>query len=132
MRETLRQTQFDKIPNLREEWLKSKPYIINALKHQDDYEIQDVECKIEDGTFLLWTGKQSAIITEFIEFPQTKTCNLIFCGGDFDEIVKMTETIEEFCRISGVTKIYGGGRKGWLKKIKHLGWKNEYLISKEL
>lgn len=132
MQETLQQTQFDKIPNLKQEWLKGKPYIIEALKYQDLYAIEDVECKIKDGTFLLWTGKQSAIITEFIEFPQKKTCNLLFCGGDFNEIVEITKTIEDFCHLCGVSKLYGGGRRGWLRKIKHLGWKPDFLIYKDL
>lgn len=128
----LAQSQFDKIPNLREEWLRSKPLIVKALKYDELYDISDVECKIEDGTFLLWTGKQSAMITEMQQFPRKKICNLLFCGGDFDELVEITKTIEEFCKLSGVDKLFGGGRSGWIRKIKHLGWKNEFLISKDL
>lgn len=132
MPEFLKQSQFKNIPGLKEQWIFAKPYIEDALRFDDLYKIEDVTCKIEDGTFLLWTGKQSAIISEFIEFPRKKTCNILFCGGDFNEIVEITNTIEEFCRLCGVSRLYGGGRKGWTRKLKHLGWKNEYLISKEL
>lgn len=130
--EISQQTQFDVVPGLKAEWERTKPFIIEALKYDELYEIEDVECKIKEGTFLLWTGKQSAMITEIIEFPRKKTCNLLFCGGDYKELVEITKTIEEFCRLSGITKIFGGGRRGWLRKIKHLGWKNEFLISKDL
>ena len=132
MRETLQQTQFDRIEGLREEWLRVKPLIVKALEHDELYEIIDVEYKIGNGTFLLWTGKQSAMITEFQEFPSKKICNLLFCGGNFEELVQITSTIEDFCKLCGVTKLFGGGRRGWIKKLKHLGWKNEYLISKDL
>ena len=29
-------------------------------------------------------------------------------------------------------KLIAGGRKGWLRKIKHLGWKQDNYISKEI
>ena len=69
---TTSMSQFDIVPNLREDWLKAKPYIIKALEHDDLYDIIDVECKIEDGTFLLWTGKQSAMVIEVLEFSTEK------------------------------------------------------------
>ena len=31
-----------------------------------------------------------------------------------------------------IKRLYGGGRKGWIRKIKHLGFETEYLIRKEL
>lgn len=132
MREHLAQSQFDIVPNLREDWLKAKPYIIKALEHDDLYDIIDVECKIEDGTFLLWTGKQSAMVIEVLEFSQKKICNLLFCGGDLEELIDITDKIEIFCKEIGVSKLFGGGRKGWLRKLKNLGWKSEHLISKDL
>lgn len=130
--EILVQSQFERIPGLQEEWLRIKHLIEKALEYDELYEIKDVEYKIGNGTFLLWTGKQSAMVTEFQEFPNKKICNLLFCGGNFEELVQITNTVEDYCKICGVNKIFGGGRPGWLKKIKHLGWKNEYLISKEL
>ena len=127
MPETLQQLSYPK-----EEWEIAKKYIAPAIKHQDLYLLEDVEAKIYDGTFQLWPGKQSAFITEVNYFPQKTTINLLFGGGKYEELEAMLPLIEEFARRIGATRFYGGGRPGWIKKIKHLGFKSENLISKDL
>jgi effector-binding domain-containing protein len=72
------------------------------------------------------------MITEFVNLPQIKALNLLFCGGDFEELKKMLYYIEDFARNAGIKRLYGGGRQGWIRKLKGLGFKQEYLISKDL
>lgn len=126
MPETLQQLSY------RKDWEEAKKYIAPAIKHQDLYLLEDVEAKIYDGTFQLWPGKQSAFITEVNYFPQKTTINLLFCGGKYEELEAMLPLIQEFARRIGATRFYGGGRRGWLRKLKRLGFKSEYLISKDL
>lgn len=115
------------------EWKRCKPWIEKAIKHQDMYNIDDVENQIRKGFFTLWPGKNSAIITEIVVFPQIKIMNLLFCGGDYSELQSIVDTsIEQFAKQLGIQRLSGGGRKGWIRKLKHLGWKNEHIISKEL
>ena len=121
-----------KLYKWQEQWERSKPYIEKAMKYQDLYTIDDVCSKIEDGSFLLWPGTRSAMVTEFVDFPQKRVCNLIFCGGDYKELKEITDHVEIFAKKMNCSALYGGGRKGWLKKIKHLGWRSEYVIRKDL
>ena len=114
------------------EWERCKPYIAKAVKHQDSYTIDDIEDKIRGGIFHLWPGKKSAYITEFVMFPQLKAMNLLFCGGDYEELEEMLPSIEAFAKAAGIKRLYGGGRKGWTRKLKHLGFETEYLIRKDL
>ncbi len=72
------------------------------------------------------------MITEIVEYPRMKALNLLFCGGDYSELEQMLPSIEKFAVHFGCKRLYGGGRKGWLRKIKHLGFETEYLIRKEL
>ena len=44
----------------------------------------------------------------------------------------MLPYIEEFAKKASIKRLYGGGRKGWIRKIKHLGFETEYLIRKDL
>ena len=37
----------------QEEWIRTKPLIAKAVKHQDAYTIDDIEDKIREGIFLL-------------------------------------------------------------------------------
>lgn len=114
------------------EWEKCKHLIDKAIDTQDSYTISDVEDKIRHGLFHLWPGKRSAMVTEFVIFPQNKAMNLLLCGGDYTELEEMLPSLEAFARAAECKRLYGGGRKGWLRKIKHLGFESEYLIKKEL
>tara|TARA_R100001443_G_scaffold51998_1_gene63766 strand:+ start:910 stop:1335 length:426 start_codon:yes stop_codon:yes gene_type:complete len=114
------------------EWEKCKHLIDKAIDTQDSYTISDVEDKIRHGLFHLWSGKKSAMVTGFAEYPQFKALNLIFCGGDYSELEEMLPSIEHFARNNGCKRLYGGGRKSWLRKIKHLGFEDAYLIKKDL
>ena len=58
------------------QWERCKPYIAKAIKHQDSYTIDDIEDKIRHGIFHLWPAKKSAMITEFVVFPQNTAMNL--------------------------------------------------------
>tara|TARA_R100000278_G_scaffold29270_2_gene26700 strand:- start:174 stop:581 length:408 start_codon:yes stop_codon:yes gene_type:complete len=115
-----------------QEWARCKPFIEKAVKYQDSYTINDIEDKIRSGIFHLWPGKRSAYITEFVLYPQVKALNLLFCGGDYKELEQMLPSIESFAKAAGIKRLYGGGRKGWIRKIKHLGFETEYLIRKDL
>jgi hypothetical protein len=72
------------------------------------------------------------LVTEFVIFPKHKVLNLLFCGGDYNELVEMLPSIEAFARAAECKRLYGGGRKGWSRKLKHLGFEEEHMIRKEL
>ena len=57
--------------------------------------------------------------------------NLLFCGGKYEELEEIL-VIETFAKAIGIKRLYGGGRKGWLRKLKRLGFEQEYMIRKEL
>ncbi len=119
-------------PEWEMQWIRCKPYIEEAIETQDSYTIKDVEDKISNGLFHLWAGKESALVTEFVIFPKHKVLNLLFCGGDYNELVEMLPSIEAFARAAECKRLYGGGRKGWSRKLKHLGFEEEHMIRKEL
>jgi hypothetical protein len=114
------------------EWEKCKPLLEKAMKYQDTYTIDDIEDKIRNGMALLWPGKKSAMVTEIIPFPQMLSMNILVFAGNFKEFEQMFKHIETFARESGIKRLYGGGRKGWIRKVKHLGIKQEVLLSKDL
>lgn len=114
------------------QWDRCKPLVEKAIKYQDSYTIDDVEAKIENGIALLWPGKETAIVTEFVVFPNKKVLHILCIAGKYEEVEEIYKSIENHAREIGIDKITGSGRKGWLRKVKHLGFKQEYMISKEL
>ena len=119
-------------PEWEMQWNRCKHWIEDALEYQDSYTIDHVEDKISRGLFHLWAGKRSALVTEFVIFPNHKVLNLLFCGGDYNELVEMLPSIEAFARAAECKRLYGGGRKGWSRTLKHLGFEEEHMIRKEL
>jgi len=113
-------------------WDHCKPIIEPAVKYQQSYTIDDIEDKIRHGFFHLWPGKNSAMITELVNLPQERVYNLLFAGGKYDEIEGIIEQIEVFARAIGCSKLMGGGRPGWHRKIKHLGFKRDFILTKTL
>jgi hypothetical protein len=58
--------------------------------------------------------------------------HILCVSGKFEELEEMFKCIENYAREVGIKKITGSGRKGWLRKIKHLGFKPDYVVSKDL
>ena len=107
-------------------------HIKRALKHQDMYNLTDIKENIRQGRLHIWGGKDSVIITHFIEYPRYKALNMLIGAGDYKELEKMFSSVKIFAKQFGCKKIFLGGRKGWLRKIKHLGFEKLYFIEKEL
>ena len=108
------------------EWERCKPFIEKAVKHQDSYTIDDIEDKIRHGLFHLWPGKESAFVTEIVMLPQELIMNLLFCGGKFEELKDILESIEISAKNIGIKKLIGGGRKGWIRKKLVTRYYNDY------
>ena len=84
------------------EWQRCKPLIEKAVKYQDEYSIEDVEEILRQGFFTLWPGKNSAIITQIVDFPQMKAMNIHFAGGEFQELQSIFFNIEQFAKKTGI------------------------------
>ena len=130
--QTMEQSAQNRLLDWEVEWIRCKPYIERAAKHQDAYTIDDIEAKIRMGRLLLCPGKESAMITEFLVYPQHNGMNLLFCGGKYEELEEMYKHIAAVAKQMGVKRLYCGGRRGWHRKLKHLGFEKEYVLRKDL
>ena len=116
-------------------WHKwAKELIQDALAYQDMYNIKDIEDGIHEAKFQLWfhPSEESAYITEIVEYPRITGVNLLFCAGKFSQLEEMLPSIEQFTKFIGGERLWGGGRPGWSRAAKHLGFKKEFIISKDL
>ena len=60
---TKQEPEYD-LYNWHTEWLRCKQYIEDAVNIDNvGYNIDDVEENIANGTFQLWPGKESAVVT---------------------------------------------------------------------
>ena len=115
-------------------WEWCKPLIEKALIWQDMYNIGDVEQGIIDNKFQLWPhpSKKSVFVTEIVSYPRLTGMNLLFCAGKYEELEEILPSIETMCKRIGGKRLWGGGRPGWSRAAKNLGFKKENIISKDL
>lgn len=103
--------------------MRWQDYIEDALAYQTTHNIADVEGMVERGEAQLWLGDNSAAVTEIVRYPRLKNLHLWLCGGDMDEIVYvMLPKAEAFAIAEGCARLTTGGRKGWDKVMKRVGY----------
>ena len=103
----------------KEAWLKSRKYILEALNRGiDSHSEKDVFYAIARGDAQLWTGQQSACVTEIVTYPNYKMIRFWLGGGNLEELKEMEKPICEWAKSIGCEKSMILGRKGW-SKIKH-------------
>jgi hypothetical protein len=114
------------------EFERLEHHILRALKHQDMYNLTDIKEKIRAGEMFIWPNKDSVIITEFAEYPRYRVLSINLVAGNYKEVIEMLPSLEEFAKQCDCKKIIGGGRKGWIRKLKPHGFKEMNLLVKEL
>lgn len=129
--ETLVQQQYHS-EDWKPHWLRLRHLLVPAIELQDLYALEDIENVIENGQFQLWPASESIMITEVVTYPQKRIMNLLFCGGDVEELLAMLPEFERFATYFGCSRLYGGGRKGWQRFLKRHGFVEEHMIRKEL
>lgn len=65
----------------------------------------------------LWTGKQSAVITEFVEYPLGRCLHFWLAGGDLEELKTMEPEIIAWGKTQGCVGASISGRRGWLREL---------------
>lgn len=65
----------------------------------------------------LWTSDNSAVITEFVEYPHGRCLHFWLAGGDLDELKAMEPEIVAWGRTQGCVASSISGRRGWLREL---------------
>lgn len=106
------------------EWLRCKHYIEAALAHGPALEsIGDVERLISAGQYHFWPAEQSAVITEFVQYPNAKALMIRHAGGDLKELKSLRPSIEAFAKANGCELLAAEGRKGWERVFRNDGYR---------
>lgn len=114
------------------DWNKAKGYLSDALEYGDGLsDINDVRDLLAKQKADLWVGEKSAIVTQVVETHKAKVLFYYLAGGNLEEIIGMTEHIENLAKDMGCSKVLINGRAGWGKALS--GYKERTRIfEKEL
>lgn len=112
-------------PDDKAEWYRCKPWIEAALQYAEGtHTIEDIENGIEAGTFQFFCSRNSAVVTEILNYPRKKVLNYFLIGGDLDELIKEIEPpVSAWAKTEGCSLVVGIGRKGFERAFRDSGFR---------
>jgi hypothetical protein len=100
------------------EWDRCAHWVAAALPFcHGNYELEDVRAACLAGQMQLWPGEQCAVITEILRWPRRTGCNVLFGGGDLEELARMAPRITAWAKSRGCDHITVVGRRGWVRAL---------------
>lgn len=115
------------LKQLAESLLERRAYIENALAYAEGtHTFDDIVHMVATGRLMWWPLPRGFMVTEIVEYPRTKHLNVFLAGGDLDEIRATQEQLVLVAKLSGCTALSLSGRRGWVKALTQLGWKESH------
>jgi hypothetical protein len=113
-----------------EDFERLRHHVAAALEYSGGtHKIEDIAEGIRRGQFQLWAGRDSAVVTEIIVYPQLKDLHYFLAGGDLDELRLMRPLIEQWGKSIGCSRVSLAGRKGWERTfLKDEGYEPKWFI----
>ncbi|MEX3555355.1 MAG: hypothetical protein VB131_01570 [Burkholderia gladioli] len=100
------------------EFERCTPWIEDALHYSGGtHKIGDIRRMVGERRLVLWPGKRSAVVTEFVVYPQCVALNFFLAGGDLDELSEMEPVIAAWAKQCGCARITLVGRRGWTRSF---------------
>lgn len=74
-------------------------------------------------------GIKNVTVTEIIQYSNFKTLHIITTTGEnFEEYSHCHKALEDYAKEINAKSIEFWGRKGWLRKLKPMGYKESYTV----
>ena len=122
-------TLADTVISLMLEIKDREQYIRDALEYSGGtHTFDDIVGMIAQGRVRWWPLPNSFLVTEVLEYPQAKHYHVFLAGGDLEEIKSTQKALEAAAEQCGCCKLTLSGRRGWIKALKDLNWK-EYCTT---
>lgn len=122
---------------LAEAFVAAKPRLQAALDRAgDEYTLDDIWDIVASGEGQLWHNDEFSGVTQVIDYPQKKVVLVHLAGGDLEALLKAAGPggdLEKFAEIVGADGIEIVGRRGWVRAMADLGYREQYVrVYKEL
>jgi len=114
--------------SLINELTRVRPFLEPALEYTNGtHDYIHVVQSVLAGQFHLWPTENSAIVTEFHEFPKERHLHIFLAGGDLEEIKQLHDNVVQFAKAAGCCALTLTGRAGWVKALSDLGFGDKGL-----
>lgn len=114
------------VPNV---WSVVSPMLQRAInKSQKDYSLEDILYHLGQRNMQLWVWLEkdqieACCISQIIEYPQRKVCQLPFVAGRMmRRWIACEDEISKWAKSQGCTQLEGFCRDGWLRVLSPRNW----------
>lgn len=123
-------TYADLIAGVCHELIARRDLIEAALEYaHGTHTFDDICHMVISGRLRWWPLPNSFMITEISEYPRQKHYHVFMAGGDLAEIKATQQALVAAARLAGCSTITLGGRRGWVKALKDLGWEESHTCA---
>lgn len=120
-------TLADHVAELMKQMLDRKHMIEAALAYAEGtHTFDDIVAMVLQNRLYWMALPNSFIITEIVTYPRMKHLNGFLAGGDLEEIRKQQYRLIEAAQLAGCSAITLSGRRGWVKALRDLGWRESH------
>ncbi len=115
--------------DFRTEYPRVRELLKEALSHSTNADERGVLDGIIDGSYTLWTGTNSAAITQNMVWDNRPVCILYLVGGDLAEILgEGQEVIATWAKANGCEGFVLFGRPGWQRVLAPHGFEFSSIV----
>jgi len=109
--------------DFHKEVLRVRPFLEPALNYSGNtHDYVHIVNGVLSGALQLWPTENSALITEFHNFPNKRMLHIFLAGGDLSEIKSLHDEVVNFAKAAGCNGLTLTGRAGWVKALQDLGF----------
>lgn len=93
---------------------------------------KDITDEIQEGSKQIWMHStdeafNATVITQIIEHPRKKTCEVVCLGGEeAEKFLDEIKVIEEWAKLNNCDDIQVIGRRGWARALKSQDYTDRY------
>ena len=101
------------------EFQRCREWIKNALKFAHySHSPEDVLIMCQKGDAQFWSFKDSAIITEIIDYPKRRVLRFWLAGGKLKTLLEVEKKIIHWSKFYSCEGVEINGRRGWERVLK--------------
>ena len=107
------------------QWLEYVPWRERFAEALDPrlYDLEYLDRRIIEGSALIWTSSNAAVITEIKEYPTgAKAVHFLIVAGDKDAIKAFGPPVEAWAREQGCIGALIESRPAWVREMKTAGY----------
>lgn len=88
----------------------------------------DVLDRVASGKAKIWNNGDAAGVTEVLNFPQKRVCNVWLAGGRMESLLSMLDDVLVWAKENNCSEVTVQGRKGWQRILPGFSMRNVELV----